>query len=49
MDPPIAVQVGLRRHDYIFTDFVPRLIDAGVTEDAIDSIFTVNPRRLLTE
>jgi phosphotriesterase-related protein len=47
-DPPIAVQAGLRRHDYIFTDFLPHLVDAGVTEATIDSIFTVNPRRLLT-
>jgi phosphotriesterase-related protein len=47
-DPPIAVQAGLRRHDYIFTDFVPRLVDAGVTDATIDAIFTANPRRLLT-
>ena len=48
MDPPIAVQAGLRRHDYIFTDFVPLLVDAGVSEETIEGIFTANPRRLLT-
>jgi phosphotriesterase-related protein len=47
-DPPLEVQVSTRPHDYVFTDFVPRLRDAGVTEVQLDRIFTDNPRRLLT-
>jgi phosphotriesterase-related protein len=47
-DPPLEVQMSLRPHSYIFTDFVPRLTEAGVADEMIESLFTVNPRRLLT-
>jgi len=47
-DPPLAVQITLRPHDYIFTDFVPLLAAAGVADDVVEHIFTDNPRRLLT-
>jgi phosphotriesterase-related protein len=48
-DPPIEVQMYLRPHTYIFTDFLPRLTDAGVTDQVINGLLTTNPRRLLTQ
>ncbi len=37
-----------RPYTYIVTDFVPMLLDRGVTEADIETIFVDNPRRLLT-
>jgi phosphotriesterase-related protein len=48
-DPPVEVQMYLRPHTYIFTDFLPRLTDSGVTNEVINGLFTANPRRLLTQ
>ena len=36
-----------RPYTFIVTDFVPKLIERGVTETEIDRIFIDNPRRLL--
>ena len=43
----IAWQVWQRPYTYIVTDFVPALIERGVTEADIETIFVDNPRRLL--
>ena len=37
-----------RPYTYIVTDFVPRLIERGVTDADVETIFVDNPRRLLT-
>ena len=37
-----------RPYTYIVTDFVPMLLERGVTEKDIDTIFVDNPRRLLS-
>jgi len=44
----IAWQVWQRPYTYIVTDFVPRLLERGVTDADIEAIFVDNPRRLLT-
>ncbi len=44
----IAWQVWQRPYTYIVTDFVPRLIERGVTDADVETIFVDNPRRLLT-
>jgi len=44
----IAWQVWQRPYTYIVTDFVPRLLERGVTEADVETIFVDNPRRLLT-
>jgi phosphotriesterase-related protein len=43
----IAWQVWQRPYTYIVTDFVPRLIERGVTDADVETIFVDNPRRLL--
>jgi phosphotriesterase-related protein len=43
----IAWQVWQRPYTYILTDFVPRLLERGVTDDDVEAIFVDNPRRLL--
>jgi predicted metal-dependent phosphotriesterase family hydrolase len=48
-DPPVEVQMYLRPHTYIFTDFLPHLSDSGVTDQVIEELLTTNPRRLLTQ
>jgi phosphotriesterase-related protein len=48
-DPPVEVQMYRRPHTYIFTDFLPRLTDSGVTDQVIEELLTTNPRRLLTQ
>jgi phosphotriesterase-related protein len=45
--PVLSTQGYGRSSAYIFSSFVPRLIDAGVDEATVDAIFTDNPRRLL--
>lgn len=47
MAQDIRWQVTLRPYTYVFTDFVPRLRERGVTEDDLGTIFVDNPRRLL--
>ena len=44
----IAWQVWQRPYTYIVTDFVPRLLERGVTDSDVETIFVDNPRRLLT-
>jgi phosphotriesterase-related protein len=44
----ISWQVWQRPYTYIVTDFAPKLIERGVTEADLDTIFVDNPRRLLT-
>lgn len=44
----IAWQVWQRPYTYIVTDFVPMLLERGVTEADVETIFVDNPRRLLT-
>ena len=44
----ISWQVWQRPYTYILTDFVPRLLERGVTDADIETIFVDNPRRLLT-
>jgi phosphotriesterase-related protein len=44
----IAWQVWQRPYTYILTDFVPKLLERGVTEADVETIFVDNPRRLLT-
>jgi phosphotriesterase-related protein len=44
----IAWQVWQRPYTYILTDFVPRLLERGVTDADVETIFVDNPRRLLT-
>ena len=44
----IAWQVWQRPYTYIVTDFVPMLVERGVTEADVEKIFVDNPRRLLT-
>lgn len=41
-------QVWQRPYTYLATDFVPRLLQRGVSEAVVESILTDNPRRLLT-
>ena len=36
-----------RPYTYLVTDFVPRLLDRGVTEADVDTMLVDNPRRLL--
>ena len=43
----IAWQVWQRPYTYIVTDFVPKLLERGVTEADVETIFVDNPRRLL--
>ena len=43
----IAWQVWQRPYTYILTDFVPRLLERGVTDADLETIFVDNPRRLL--
>jgi predicted metal-dependent phosphotriesterase family hydrolase len=43
----IAWQVWQRPYTYIVTDFVPKLLQRGVTEADVEMIFVDNPRRLL--
>jgi phosphotriesterase-related protein len=44
----ISWQVWQRPYTYIVTDFVPKLLQRGVTEADVETIFVDNPRRLLT-
>jgi phosphotriesterase-related protein len=44
----IAWQVWQRPYTFILTDFVPRLLERGVTDADVETIFVDNPRRLLT-
>lgn len=37
-----------RRFSYLVTDFLPKLRNAGVSDDVIDTILVKNPKRLLT-
>jgi phosphotriesterase-related protein len=46
--PIIDEQTTGRPYTYIVTDFVPRLLARGVTEDDVETMFVDNPRRLLT-
>ncbi|MFM8303202.1 MAG: phosphotriesterase [Actinomycetota bacterium] len=41
-------QVSDRPYTYLTTDFVPMLLDRGVTEADVETILVDNPRRLLT-
>ena len=43
----IEWQVSERPYTYISTGFVPMLLERGVTEADIETIFVDNPRRLL--
>jgi phosphotriesterase-related protein len=43
----IRWQITDRPYTYVYTDFVPMLIERGVTAEEIESIFVDNPRRLL--
>jgi phosphotriesterase-related protein len=43
----IEWQVWKRPYTYILTDFVPRLLERGVTDADVETIFVDNPRRLL--
>ena len=43
----IRWQSSLRPYTYLYTDFVPMLLERGVTEAQVESIFVDNPRRLL--
>lgn len=40
--------LGGRGYDHLLTRFVPRLMEAGVSQDVIDQLLIHNPRRLLT-
>ncbi len=44
----ISWQVWQRPYTYIVTDFAPKLIERGVTDADLETIFVDNPRRLLT-
>ncbi len=44
----IRWQSSLRPYTYLYNDFVPMLLERGVTEAQVESIFVDNPRRLLT-
>jgi phosphotriesterase-related protein len=44
----ISWQVWQRPYTYIVTDFVPKLLERGVTDADVETIFVDNPRRLLT-
>lgn len=46
--PKMKAQSYARSSAHIFTAFVPRLIEAGMSEDLVDRIFVDNPRRFLT-
>lgn len=45
--PGVDEQIWARDHTFIFTDFVPRLKRAGVSEATVQKMFVDNPRRLL--
>lgn len=47
MADEIRWQSTLRPYTYLYNDFVPMLLDRGVTQAQIESIFVDNPRRLL--
>ena len=47
MREEIEWQVWKRPYTYLVTDFVPRLLDRGVTEADVDTMLVDNPRRLL--
>lgn len=44
----IAWQVTGRPYTYLVTDFVPMLLERGVTDDDVETMLVDNPRRLLT-
>ena len=46
VEPWVREQMYGRPHDYLFTDFWPKLEAAGVQRSTFDSILTDNPRRL---
>jgi phosphotriesterase-related protein len=46
-DAELMWQVSRRPYTYIYTDFVPRLVDLGVSELDVERMFVDNPRRLL--
>jgi phosphotriesterase-related protein len=46
--PRIQAEAIDRGLAYVFTDFVPRLLERGLTAADVDTIFVANPRRLLT-
>jgi phosphotriesterase-related protein len=43
----IQWQVSKRPYTFIVTDFVPRLLDRGVSDVDVDTMLVANPRRLL--
>jgi phosphotriesterase-related protein len=45
--PTVLDQMVGRPHTYLFTEFLPLLRRRGISDDAIESMLTVNPRRLL--
>ena len=47
MADEIRWQSTLRPYTYLYTDFVPMLLERGVSDEQIESIFVDNPRRLL--
>jgi phosphotriesterase-related protein len=46
IEPWVRDQMTGRPHDYLFTDFWPKLEAAGVDRETFDSILADNPRRL---
>jgi len=46
LEPIVLEQMYGRPHDYLFTDFWPKLEAAGIERATFDSILTDNPRRL---
>ena len=47
IEPMVYEQLFRRSHTYLFTNFLPMLLDRGVDAGTIDRILTDNPRRLL--
>jgi phosphotriesterase-related protein len=47
IEPVAREQMYGRAHSYLFTDFLPRLAEAGVDGAVVEAMLTDNPRRLL--
>jgi phosphotriesterase-related protein len=45
--PELDAEMFARPHTYLLTDFVPRLLAAGLDEAMVDQFLVHNPRRLL--
>jgi predicted metal-dependent phosphotriesterase family hydrolase len=52
VDPEVRAaikwQVSGRPYTYLVTDFVPMLVERGVTADQVEIMLVDNPRQLLT-